>query len=546
MDRASRSNIVSRRRRWVLLLATIALAPLAFAGRAAGQSAPTHRRLLDLVAPAPLDNGVIRDDMMAPDSAAHRRRATLRVDGPALDRLGRSGASYRAGRVLLKFRDGTTPADRRRALDAVSRSLEMLPRGSSADFDVIRTSADSDAEALADALQRDAAVEYAQADYRVRPMLVPNDPNYRLQWNLPLIDIERAWDIQPAAGSSIVVAVLDTGIAYTNATVQFFASAFSIDADGDIGPPARAATNYPALGNLTLSFVAAPQLVQSGRFVAPHDFIWDDTLPLDLDGHGTHVSGTIGQVTHDGTGEAGIAFNVKLMPVKVIDSEWDDIFGSPEAGTDQVLARGIRYAADNGAKVINLSLERTGPPAPAVEDAIRYAVSRGAFLAIAAGNDFENGNPTEVLAEIASRVPGAVSVAAVDRNRQHAYYSSAGPWVEIAAPGGSFRGFAADGGILQQTLDLQLVDTFLLPPPRFAAPRFDAVADYYFTGTSSATPHVAGLAALLMQQGITSPAAIEAALERFATDLGDPGRDNLFGFGLLEARNTLRGLGLAR
>jgi serine protease len=196
--------------------------------------------------------------------------------------------------------------------------------------------------------------------------------------------------------------------------------------------------------------------------------------------------------------------------------------------------------------VLNLSLGRTGPPAPVVEDAIRYAVSRGAFLAIAAGNDFENGNPTEVLAEIASRVPGAMSVAAVDRNRQHAYYSSAGPWVEIAAPGGSFRGFAADGGILQQTLDLQLIDTFLDPPSRFTAPRFDAVADYYFTGTSSATPHVAALAALLMQQGITDPAAIEAALERFATDLGDPGRDNLFGFGLLQARNTLRGLGLSR
>jgi serine protease len=544
MNPARGSNTAGRRRRWVLLAAA-AIAPLALAGRAGGQSA-TNRRLLDLAGPPPLDAGIIRDDSAAPDSVAERRRATVHVDGQMIDRIGRSGAAYRAGRVLLKFRDGTTPDDRRRSLAAVSGGLEMLPRGSSANFDVLRTSMDSDAEALADALQRDPAVEYAQADYRLRRMFVPNDPNYYLQWNLPMIDIERAWDIQPAAGSSIVVAVLDTGIAYTNATVQFNASAFSIDADGDIGPPATGATNYPALGNLTLSFVAAPELVQSGRFVAPHDFIWDDNLPIDLDGHGTHVSGTIGQVTNDGIGEAGVAFNVKLMPVKVIDSEWDDIFGSPEAGTDQVLARGIRYAADNGAKVMNLSLGRTGPPAPAVEDAIRYAVAKGAFLAIAAGNDFENGNPTEVLAEIASRVPGAMSVAAVDRNRQHAYYSSAGPWVEIAAPGGSFRGFAADGGILQQTLDLQLVDTFLSPPSSFTAPRFDAVADYYFTGTSSATPHVTALAALLMQQGITSPAAIEAAIERFATDLGDPGRDNLFGFGLIEARTTLRGLGLSR
>jgi len=545
MNRTHRSTAVSRRRRWLLLTA-MALAPLAFAGRAGGQNAPTYRRLLDLAGPAPLDAGIIRDDSAAPDSAARRQRATLRVEGQVIDRVGRTGASYRPGRLLLKFRDNATAADRRRALDAASRGLEMLPRGSSANFDVIRTAPDSDAEALADTLQNDPAVEYAQADYRLHRMFVPNDPNYRLQWNFPMIDIERAWDLQPAAGSSIVVAVLDTGIAYTNATFQFYGNAFSIDADGNIGPPAQGATNYAALGNVTLSFAAAPELAQSGRFVSPHDFIWDDNAPLDLDGHGTHISGTIGQLTNDGIGEAGLAFNAKLMPVKVIDSEWDDIFGSPEAGTDQVLARGIRYAADNGAKVMNLSLGRTGPPAPVVEDAIRYAVSKGAFLAIAAGNDYENGNPTEVLAEIASRVPGAMSVAAVDRNRQHAYYSSAGPWVEIAAPGGSFRGFAADGGILQQTLDLQLVETFLLPPAQFGAPRFDAIADYYFTGTSSATPHVAALAALLMQQGITDPAAVEAAIERFATDLGDPGRDNLFGFGLIEARNTLRGLGLAR
>ena len=407
-----------------------------------------------------------------------------------------------------------------------------------------------------------ADVEYAQPAYRVhaaQTTFVPNDRFYSEQWNLPMIDMERAWDIQPQAGSSITVAVLDTGVAFANRTIAFHANAFRVDADGNVLPANAAGTLYPALGDLTLSFVTATELGPATRFVAPHDFVWNDDTPLDFDGHGTHVSGTIGQMTNNGTsggdqanggGTAGVAFNVKLMPVKVLASEWDVIFGaaSETGGSDDVVAQGIRYAADNGAKIINMSLGASGPAgsAPVIEDAIRYAVGKGAFIALAGGNDFEDGNPTEVLAEIASRVPGAVSVAAVDKNKAHAFYSSTGPWVELSAPGGSFRGFDATGGILQQTFDLDLVDTFDAPPEQFSAPRFDSLAYFYFTGTSQATPHVSGVAAMLMQQGITNPAAVEAALERFALDLGSPGRDNTFGFGLVQARDALRGLGLAR
>src|SRR5262249_5562280 len=149
-------------------------------------------------------------------------------------------------------------------------------------------------------------------------------------------------------------------------------------------------------------------------------------------------------------------------------------------------------------------------------------------------------------AALAANIQGAVAVAAVDRSKAHAYYSNTGTWVELAAPGGSFRGFDNTGGILQQTLDLVLTQTFLQSPAQYSAPRFDGLAYYYFTGTSMAAPHVSGVAAMLMQQGIRSPAAIEAALEKFADDLGQPGRDNTFGFGLINARKTLRGLGLAR
>ena len=486
-----------------------------------------------------VDEGVIQEETHAPHTPEALRRAGVRSSVRG-DRVSASGAQFAPGRVIVKFRDDASSAGRIDAVRSSTRTGEVAGRPSSADFDIVRLDPSEDAEAAAQALGQREEVLYAQPAYRVHTMFVPNDPLYKtLQWNLPMLNLERAWDIQPQAGSSITVAVLDTGVAYQNATVTATAQAFSDDRG----------TRYPALGTLTIPYSAAPQLVgasNTGRIVAPHDFIWDTNTPLDFDGHGTHVSGTIGQLTNDNTGTAGVAFNVKLMPVKVIDSVWDGIFGSPNFGTDEVVARGIRYAADNGAKVINMSIGRTGPPAPAIEDAIRYAVGKSVFIAIAAGNGFEDGNETEVLAEIASRVQGAVSVAAVDRARAHAYYSNTGSYVEIAAPGGSERGFGRDGFVWQQTFDFNFTDTFLRPPALYTAPRFDVLAYVGYIGTSMATPHVTGIAAMLVQQGITDPAAVEAAMEKFAVDLGDPGRDNTYGYGLVDARNALRGWGPAR
>jgi serine protease len=268
-------------------------------------------------------------------------------------------------------------------------------------------------------------------------------------------------------------------------------------------------------------------------------------VPLDLDGHGTHVAGTIAQATNNSVGVAGMAFNVRIMPVKVIDSLWDLIFGAPTRGTDDVVARGVRYAVDNGAKVLNMSIGRSGPPAPAVQEALAYAVSRGVFVSIAAGNSFLDGNPVERLAELAPMFEGAVSVAAIGRDRQRAFYSTTGPYVEIAAPGGNLRQ-GTDAGILQQTFDFDVVETYLRGPQGYRAPRFDSFAYEFFQGTSMAAPHVSGFAALLIQQGITRPAAIEAAMKRYATDLGPAGRDNEYGVGLINPRASLRGMGLVR
>ena len=548
-----------------------------------GQSRP-QLVVLNVGLPA-VDEGPIPDQTHRPGSPEAIRRAAIHAaDDPV--RPGRTGRAFTAGRVIVKFSDSASAGTR----DAVVRSVGvggvLQPRDPSADFDIVAIDPGADGEAVASAFRARPEVEYAQAPYRVHATFVPNDPLYHSspsfspgQWNLQMLNLESAWDIQMQAGSAITVAVVDTGLAFHSATLDVNIRGFvATDDNGNV-------VTYPALGRQLIPYGADDQLVGAGhssRIVAPHDFVWNTAEPLDFHGHGTHVSGTVGQLTNDGIGLAGVAFNVKLMPVKVLASEWDVLFGGSPfvGGSDDNVARGIRYAADNGANIINLSLGSSGPPdcgtrpnqdgcSPVIESAIRYAVGKGCFVVVAAGNEAETNdpdfglNPTSVIAEIASRVPGAVSVASVDRRAFgqtgprrctgepnlpdcHAYYSSFGPYIELSAPGGSERGFGRDGYVWQQTFDFTKTDTFLLPPAQYGPPRFDIFASVGYIGTSQAAPHVSGVAAMLMQQGIKDPAAIEAALEQLAVDLGPAGRDNQYGFGLVDARAVLRGLGLAR
>lgn len=467
------------------------------------------------------------------------RAARTSLEADRLRTAGGDTLPYVRGSLIVKFKDDATRGGMASATAQVAGDL--VDRSSWADFDIVDIPSDEDPEAAAATLRARPDVEYAQPRYLNHAMARPNDTLYANQWNFPAIDMDRAWDIQPGASSDIIVAVLDSGMAFHTGTVRFNSRfSFRLTPGGPL---------YPALGLVDVPFAAAPELGASGssRFASPRDFIWNDNLPLDLDAHGTHVAGTVGQLTNNGSGTAGMAYNVRLMPVKVIQGLWDEIFSSPFKGTDDIVARGIRYAADNGAKVINMSIGREdGGPAPVVVDAIRYAVGKGVFLAAAAGNTRAEGNLPNRLTQSAPDIDGFVAVGAVGRNLELAFYSTTASYVELAAPGGDQRQGGTSAGILQQTLDLDLLETFDRPVSQYGPPRADSFAYQYFQGTSMATPHVAGFAALLMQQGVTNPAAVEAAMKQFATDKGTPGRDDSYGYGLINPRATLRGLGLAR
>jgi serine protease len=414
----------------------------------------------------------------------------------------RAREAYRAGEVIVQFRDAVRERDAAEMMwEAGGRKVRRSAFG-------FRYLVDLDGGfAVADVLGRlreMPGVAYAEPNGTVRAFqrvgyFTPRDPFYSSQWHFKMLDSERTWGIQKG-DSSVAVAVLDSGIAYE-----------------DFGPYSKA----PDFGGTV--------------FLQGRDVVNGDDHANDDNFHGTHVASTIAEATDNSIGVAGLAFGCALMPVKVLDNEGvGSFFG---------VAEGIDYAVTftlNGqkpVKVINLSLGGDSS-STAVRQAVDRAVAAGVTVVAAAGNEGEG------KISFPAALPNVIAVGALDGRKVKAPYSNFGPELSVVAPGGDIRrdDTGPDGvpdgrpdGVLQQTFD---------PDTAERTGRYDDFHYFFVVGTSQATPHVAALAALLYRQGITQPAAIKAAIQNTAEDLGASGRDDTFGYGLIRPVLALRGYGL--
>ncbi len=356
-----------------------------------------------------------------------------------------------------------------------------------AKFKRLRVPRGKRAEELVDAYRRNPSVEYAEPNYLASTLFTPNDPYYKYQWHLDNlgtggIRMQSAWDVNAGGSASVVVAIVDTGVAYE-----------------DFGT----------------TFKQAPDLAQT-TFVPGYDFVANDAHPNDENSHGTHVTGTVAQSTNNGLGTAGVAFKTAIMPVRVLDKN-----GS---GTYTNIADGIYFATDHGAQVISMSLG--GPASVTMENAVKYAYDHGVTVVAASGNDGPTGTPSYPAAYDAY----VIAVAATRYDEAVSPYSTRGSYVDVAAPGGDTsvdqNGDGYGDGVLQQTFNPNTKN-----PSDFGY--------WFFQGTSMATPHVSGVAALLIAKGLTGPDTVRAAIEKTARDRGPAGRDTSYGWGLIDAYAAL-------
>lgn len=288
-----------------------------------------------------------------------------------------------------------------------------------------------------------------------------NDPLFKDQYGLKLMELEEAWKINPG-NPNIKIAMIDTGV--------------------DL--------NHPDLKD---------KLVSGKNIADP------SKPPMDDNGHGTHTAGIAAAAMNNAEGGAGVGGNCSIMPVKVLTNG---------GGTDDTIAEGIVWAADNGANVMSMSLGMYRSSKP-IEDALKYALDKGVTLVASAGN-----NNAEYDVHLPSTYPGVIEVAATDANDQKSSFSNFGKRISVAAPGSD----------ILSTLPTYSVGS---KPKSYGK----------LSGTSMACPHVAGLAALILSQkpGL-KPAEVKKIIESTAVDLGDKGWDKYYGNGRVDALAALKSL----
>lgn len=373
------------------------------------------------------------------------------IDGD--DELGLSGLDALREELAASFGSlGFTPTD------LVSETSATIARV-----------APSEVARLVARLRGDGRVERVEPLAWARASFAPNDPLYGEQWHMERVGARAAWDY--ATGRGATVAVVDTGIACE-----------------DHGP-----------------FTKGTDLNRT-KCVGGWNFVTNTEHANDDQGHGSHVAGTIAQSTDNGVGATGLAFHAELMPVKVLNGNgW---------GSTADVADGIRWAADHGAHVINLSL---GSPrnSAVLQAAVDHARSRGVVVVAAAGNSggsvgFPGGSE------------GVIGVSATDQDDKLAKFSSRGKGVDIGAPGVA---------VVQQTICQGGKNKCEIFPG--------------YNGTSMASPHVAGVAAMLVSQGVSDPAAIERILGDTARKVDDSAEGRArFGAGILDAASATRTVAL--
>ncbi|MGA1841087.1 MAG: S8 family serine peptidase [bacterium] len=381
-------------------------------------------------------------------------------------------SNYNYQEVLVRYRSEATLSDIGNSYQTLG--LNEVTYSPYSGLRRVRVPSTASVYSVSASLNQNPLVDFAEPNYIRRVNFIPNDPLYSYQWHLNNPMMQQTWD--QSLGANIIVAVFDTGIAYRNAA----------------------------------EYAIAPDLAET-NFIPGYDFVNDDPYPDDDNRHGTHTAGIIAQSTNNFLGGAGVAPECILMPVKVLDDT-----GS---GSVADIVDAIYFAVNNGVQIINMSYGFVTSPSASEEEAIDYAVSQGIAVICSAGNEATS-EP-----HYPSSYESTICVTASRYDHSFAdSYSNYGPDVDICAPGGDLdedlNGDGNPDGIYQQTHNGTDYKSF----------------DFYFAeGTSCSAAFVSGVAALVLSRAARplTPLELRQILQDTATDFGDPGWDQFFGWGLI-------------